>query len=119
MDLSSIWSPANLVLGLYWSVYLLAGAVTEIGLLAYKPLPQEFLSDFNAYERALVAARAGQDPYAVRLIGPAFLYPPPSLLVIEAFSLFPPPWIRGLAFALINVALVIGLLIGIARLYHY
>jgi alpha-1,2-mannosyltransferase len=119
MDFTSNSRFTNLVLGLYLLMYLFAGAITEIGLLAYKPLPQEFLSDFNDYERALVAARAGQDPYAVRLIGPAFLYPPPSLLVIEAFSTLPPPWIRGLAFAIINIALLIGLVVGIARLYHY
>jgi hypothetical protein len=119
MDFTSNSRLTNLILGFYLFVYLLAGAVTEIGLLAYKPLPRDLLSDFGYYERALNAARAGQDPYAVRLIGPAYLYPPPALLVVEAFAVFPPVWIRAAAFGLINIALLVTMLVGIARIYKY
>ncbi len=119
MNFTSNSPRTTLILGLYLLVFLLAGLVTEIGLLPYKPLPDHLLDDFNYYERALIAARAGQDPYAVRLIGPAFLYPPPSLLVIEAFSIFPPVAVRVIVFALINIALVVVMIIGLARLYAY
>lgn len=108
-----------LILTLYLAAYLLAGVVTDIGLLAYKPLPSKLLDDFNYYERALALARSGEDPYWIRLIGPAFLYPPPSLLVVEAFALFPPGASRVLAFGLINVGLLIVIVAGVARLYGY
>jgi len=110
----------NVILALYLLLYLLAGAVTDVGLMNYKPLTaEEILGDFKYYERALNAARAGQDPYVVRELGPAFLYPPPALLIVEMVSLFPPPWVRTLAFGIINVVLVCCLVVGIARLYGY
>ena len=119
MNFISPSRPALIVLSLYLLVYLLAGFITEINFLVYKPLPAKLLDDFNFYERALIAARSGQDPYAERLIGPAFLYPPPALLVVEVLSVLPPALLRALGFGLINVALVIVMVVGVARLYGY
>lgn len=45
--------------------------------------------DFALYERALSRALSSLDPYDIRDIGPAFLYPPPSLFAIEALSMTP------------------------------
>ena len=43
-------------------------------------------SDFDFYESALRKALLKNDPYDIREIGPAFIYPPPALFVIEALD---------------------------------
>lgn len=119
MDFAHPTRRVNLVISLYLAVYLLAGLITERGLMVYKPLPESLLSDFSYYERALRAALAGQDPYGIRQIGPAFLYPPPALLAVEVLALAPPGLVRAAVFAIVNIGLLVIMVTGVARLFHY
>ena len=73
---------------LVWAVaYVAFGSLTEIGLVQVKPVPESLLSDFVVYREALIQARDGGDPYAVRYIGPGYFYPPQALLAVELLSL--------------------------------
>ncbi len=108
-----------LIIGVFLVLYLVAGLFTELGLMAYKPLPAKLLDDFTYYSRALTDALTGGDPYAVREIGPAFLYPPPSLFVVELFNLFQPEALRAIVFIAVNVVLMAVMVRGVARIYGY
>lgn len=96
----------------WWLVPVLAAYVglglrTEAQFLAVKPLPRFLLQDFRLYERALSDAQNGRDPYAIRDIGTAFLYPPPSLLIVQAFAPIAPLVIQAVVFAAANTLLLI------------
>lgn len=101
----------------FLTLYLLAGFGTDYFLLTFKP--NSFLEDFGYYERALEDSTAGKDPYAIRLIGPAYLYPPTALLVVEPFHFIHLFSIKVLLYSLFNVAAMIFIIHGIARHYGY
>lgn len=86
--------------------YVGLGLRTEAQFLAVKPLPRFLLQDFRLYERALGDAQNGRDPYAIRDIGAAFLYPPPSLLIVQAFAPIAPLVFQAVVFAAINTVLL-------------
>lgn len=93
--------PKNLVLGFVLFVYILFGLYTHSIFVNTKP---DY--DFQFYEAALTKALTGSDPYDIRGIGPAFLYPPPSLFVIEAFHLLSNAPVRYFLFGVANVLIV-------------
>ena len=84
-----------------------------------KPLPNSLLEDFGYYERAALHALDGKDPYAIRDIGPGYLYPPQALLVIEVFSHIKPLFLKVSLLSVTNIALMASMVYGIARHYGY
>src|SRR5207244_2827195 len=96
------------------AAYVILGMRTELALVAVKPLPQFLDEDFSYYARAFFDAAHGFDPYEIRSIGPAYLYPPPALLVIAPFALVTDVYLR--AMLLLGTDLVLaGLMVwGIA-----
>jgi hypothetical protein len=108
----------NILISLYLCLYLALGAYTELRLIEVYPLPDSFLQDFRIYERALDEALNGGSPYNVREIG-GYLYPPPALLIVEAFNGIQPALLEGFLYALVNTTLLMLMTYGIARNYGY
>lgn len=104
----------KLALGIILGIYILFGLYTFWIFVNTQP---DY--DFQFYERALSRALSGLDPYDIRDIGPAFLYPPPSLFVIEAFGLFANPTIRFYAVLLVNIAVMLFMVRWIAVRFGY
>ncbi len=117
--------PANtlpwqrLALGGFLCLYCLLGLYTELRLIERKPLPEMLLEDFGYYQRALSEALERGDPYHERSIGLGFLYPPPALLVVEAFSHLPSLPLRAAMYTLVNTLLLSLMTLGVARHYGY
>jgi hypothetical protein len=107
----------RLVVIVWAAAYVILGMRTQLALVAVKPLPQFLDEDFSYYARAFFDAAHGFDPYEIRSIGPAYLYPPPALLVIAPFALVTDVYLR--AVLLLGTDLVLaGLMVwGIARTY--
>lgn len=99
--------------------YILFGLLTELTLLAIKPLPHYLLEDFNYYLRAYLAAAHGSDPYQDRSIGTGFLYPPPALLLVGLFALLQGDMLRAVVYIGVNLLLLGFMLRGIARHYGF
>ena len=108
--------PAWLLAGLL-VVFLAGGVFTEGRLLRVKPIPQNLHYDFGFYTQALERALQGGDPYADHSLGSGFLYPTPSLFLVEFFNLFPDFTLRAAAYSLLNVVILLGMAAGVARLY--
>jgi hypothetical protein len=99
---------------------LAVGFYTELRSLEIKPIPGPYLlEDFGYYTRALSDALAGRDPYAIRSIGIGYLYPPPSLLVIELFAHISPFFLQVSTYAVFNLVLLSVMICGVARRYGY
>ena len=113
-DASARASRYPFVLGVLLGVYTLFGLYTHLIFVRTQP---DF--DFYFYEDALAKARAGADPYDIRDIGPAFLYPPPSLFVIEAFQVSADPQVRSLLFVVVSVGIMLFIIRQICRRFGY
>jgi hypothetical protein len=107
------------VIGLCLFAYLVLGFYTELKLIGVKPLPEKLIEDFHYYRRAYSNAQEIGDPYQEREIGLAFLYPPPSLLVIGIFVRISPFLLRASIFTATNILLLSLMIYGIARRYSY
>lgn len=115
-----LWPQARrMLIGLGIVLYLTLGLYTELRFTQLRPIPIYLLEDFNHYQRALAYALNGGDPYQIRDIGPAFLYPPPALLIVEVFSAISPFLLRASVYILVNIALALGMTYGVARYYGY
>jgi len=99
------------------SVYLFLGFTTLLELTGRKPLPGHYLQDFHFYARAYRDALAQGDPYLVRDIGPAFLYPPPALLFVAPFAQIKSLMPKVAALGVTNIVLVCLMTYGVARRY--
>lgn len=97
------------------AIYLAAGFYTELRLMGSKPLPATLLQDFAHYERALADAQQGIGAYAVRQIGPGYLYPPPSLFLIAIFQFMESVALKAAVYWAINISLLAFIVIGIVR----
>jgi hypothetical protein len=93
-------------------VYLTAGIYTELRFIEKKPLPDKLLSDFRLYQLASKEARNGNSPYHE-----VFFYPPPSLLVIDFFSLIPNQNAQSAFYVAVNILLFCLMIYGIACYY--
>ena len=76
------------------------------------------MQDFIYYQDALERFYAGQSPYAVRGIGPGYLYPPAALFIIEAFSPLKSVNLLAVVFIVVNVVLMTAMAHGIAKHYR-
>lgn len=101
------------------ALYLAQGIRTELELIARKPIPNTLLEDFGYYERALTDVSHGEDPYTLRSIGPGYFYPPPALLVVETFHSIVPFSTKFTVYTIVNIALLLFMIFGIARRYGY
>ena len=68
------------------AVYIYLGLLTEVRFIEGKPLPEWLLEDFDYYSRALFSALQGGDPYEIRDIGRAYIYPPLAFFVVEPIA---------------------------------
>ena len=118
---SAIKSPTfnHIIICLYLCVYLTIGFYTELKLIEEKPIPNCLLEDFRFYERALNDALNGKDPYAIRSIGPGYLYPSPTLLIIEIFNHIKSFFLKVSLYSTLNIALLALIVYGITRYYGY
>jgi len=111
----------GVVFGLALTWYVVLGLYTEQRLLEGNPLPATLLEDFNYYAHAYARAIEGGDPYAERLIGPGFLYPPPALLLVGLFVSIPSDsvYLRNAVYVAVNIALLALTVWGIGLRYGY
>ncbi len=75
------------------------------------------LSDFRIYERALQLVLQGESPYFIYNIGAGFLYPPPSLFLIEPFLYIQEPTVKFFTLIIINIGIIIFIFGKLSRLY--
>jgi len=113
-----VWQPPLALAVIALLVYLAAGAYTEGVFIQAKPLPRTLHYDFGYYMNGLQAVLAGKSPYSNLSLGTGFLYPLPSLLVVEIFAHLPVVWLRQTLYLLFNLALMGGMVWGVARHYR-
>jgi hypothetical protein len=94
------------------SVYILVELFTVPVLMSINPR-----YDFHIYENALAKTLAGSDPYDIRELGPAFIYPPPALFVIEVFDFLIPAVLRKTVFLIINILILVLIILKIAAYF--
>ena len=111
----SIW--ARIALLVFLVIYLAGGTYTLVQQVLALPFPASVFMDFGFYEDALTRTLSGGDMYAVREIGPAFLYPPPALLLVEGLNLIPGPIFRVAFFGALDLLMAAAIVYGVARKY--
>ena len=111
---TSTFNTNKIALGLILCIYIIFGLYTHSIFIRTEPA-----YDFQLYERALSKALSGSDPYDIRDIGPAFLYPPASLFVIEAFSISSNASLRFYVVLFVNVAVMLFMIRQIAHYFGY
>jgi hypothetical protein len=109
----------HIAIGLYLCLYLTMAVYTELAFVQHKPISTTLLEDFTYYQRALDDALNGKDPYAIRFIGTAFLYPPQSLFIIELFNRVKPFFLRAAFYLTLNITLLALIVYGTASYYGY
>lgn len=106
------------ILGIFLvAVYCFAGIRTETDFIRIANTPNLYMFDFKIYERALQDVLALRNPYQETHIGIAFLYPPPSLLLIQLFALVPDS-IRYILLGGFDLALLLLVIFLIQRAYQ-
>lgn len=81
---------------------------SQVSHLLDKPLPDFLMEDYGYYARGFARWRAGESPYADRVIGTAFIYPPQSLLLVGLFESLGPLPIKFAVYATLALAALIG-----------
>ncbi len=113
-------NPFFLILFLFaLCIYVLLGVNTQIKFIKANPFSESLLADFEYYEQALNRVFSNQDPYAVREIGPGYLYPLPALFIVEAFHYISDVQLKALVYSAFNVLLLLVLINGVAKYYTY
>jgi Glycosyltransferase family 87 len=96
------------------AVIALLAAYVALGLhalvvhLALKPLPEFLMEDYGYYAAAFERWQAGESPYADHVIGTAFLYPPPSLLLVGALEALGPLPIKFAGYATLSLLALVA-----------
>ncbi len=112
---TSRWKP--IALAAFLAFYLAGSIFTLARQLLALPFPDSVFMDFGFYSAALARTLSGGDMYAVREIGPAFLYPPPALLLVEILNLIPGPVFRVAFFGALDLLMAAGLVYALTRKY--
>lgn len=102
---------AALALGLY----ALAWFLGFTNFLEVKPFPTWALEDYGYYAAAFARLMAGGDPYEVRTIGEAYLYPPQALLGVAIFEAIPQQGVKVAAYWLVSAILLIWMALAAER----
>ncbi|HEY6880763.1 MAG TPA: glycosyltransferase family 87 protein [Polyangiales bacterium] len=97
------------------AAYVALGIHAQVLHLAQKPLPQYLMEDYGYYAQAFARWRHGQSPYADHTIGTAFLYPPPSLLLVGAFEALGPLASKYAGYATASLLALVGALALVVR----
>jgi hypothetical protein len=105
---------SQLAISVLLGIYVIAGLQTH---WIFRNTNPEY--DFAFYETALKKALSASDPYDVREIGPAFLYPPPALFIVEAFDLLRELFVRRLIFTTVNVVILLLIILGVGGYFGY
>lgn len=108
----------KIALRVFIGIYFALGIYTQLGLMEILPIQKSFLQDFSIYERAAKDVAIGKDPYSEKRIGVAYLYPPQSLLVFEAFGRIEEPVVKACLFMLVNIVMLIYMTHGIIKHYN-
>jgi hypothetical protein len=85
------------------ALYVALGIHAQVQHLAQKPLPQFLMEDYGYYAQAFERWQHGQSPYADHTIGTAFLYPPPSLLLVGSLEALGPLPIKYAGYATLSL----------------
>ena len=109
----------RIALGSFLCAYLVFGLYNEITFITQRPIPESLFQDFRHYERAMADALQGKSPYALRELGPGYLYPPPSLLIVEIFNSIESFPFKVSLYTTLNVALMALMTHGVAKYYGY
>jgi hypothetical protein len=109
------WLP--IALTLYLAAYLTGGIYTLVQQVLALPFPLSIFMDYNFYSQALTRALSGEGMYAIREIGPAFLYPPPALLLVDALHLIPSATAQGALLAALDLLMAAGLALLLCKKY--
>ncbi len=111
----SSWQKPIVVLFLL--IYLSGGIYTVVQQILALPFPLSIFMDYNFYNQALLRVLSGGDMYAVREIGPAFLYPPPALLFVDALNLLPKGVFQGSFFAALDMLMLASMVTLVCKKY--
>ena len=68
--------------------------------------------DFQIYARAFHDAITSANPYAIRSIGTAFIYPPQALLLLAPILALPLGILQDALWLALNVGLLVGMLVA-------
>lgn len=110
-------SLSHFALPVFLLIYLTGAIFTVVKQVLALPFPLSIFMDFGFYEQALRRALSGEDMYAVRNIGEAYLYPPPALLVVDILNLISDFYFR-VAFWGALIFLMAGVMVyAVARRY--
>jgi len=107
----------SLSLAVFLVIYVAGGIYTLVQQVLALPFPLSIFMDYNFYSQALARALSGSDMYAIREIGPAFLYPPPALLFVDALNFIPGGFAQGSLFAVLDVLMAASLVSLICKKY--
>ncbi|HEX5660785.1 MAG TPA: glycosyltransferase family 87 protein [Polyangiales bacterium] len=96
------------------ALYVALGIHAQVQHLAQKPLPQFLMEDYGYYAQAFARWQHGQSPYADHTIGTAFLYPPPSLLLVGGLEALGPLATKYAGYATLSLlALVMTIILAV------
>lgn len=110
-----IGSWRSLALTVALSTYVALGIYTQVSYAFEKPLPQYLMEDYGYYARAFERWREGGDPYADRVIGSAFIYPPQALLLVAGFEALGPLPIKFATYATLSFLSLAGIVYLVMR----
>jgi hypothetical protein len=88
---------------------------SQVSHLTDKPLPDFLMEDYSYYARGYARWQAGDSPYADRVIGTAFIYPPQALLVVAFFESLGPLPIKYAVYATLALAALLGSVLLVLR----
>ncbi|MEY4508837.1 MAG: hypothetical protein RLZZ450_959 [Pseudomonadota bacterium] len=107
------WRLAALVAAL--TLYVGLTVHSQVSHLTDKPLPDFLMEDYGYYARGYARWLAGESPYADRVIGTAFIYPPQALLVVAFFESLGPLPIKYAVYATLALAALVGSVLLVLR----
>jgi hypothetical protein len=99
--------------------YISLGLLTQVIFWNQYPLPDSLMADFVIYLHARDQVIQGFDPYAHQPNELPFLYPLPSLLLIDLFAQIPTESARAVIYIVVNIVLLAIMVRGIALRYGY
>ena len=111
----SRWLSTALVI--FLTIYIAAGIYTLIQQVLDLPFPLSIFMDYSFYSQALARTLTGGDMYAIREIGPGFLYPPPALLFVDILNLIPGGIAQGALFATLDMLMATTLIYLVGKKY--
>jgi hypothetical protein len=107
----------NTFVAVFLVIYISGGIYTLVQQILALPFPLSVFMDYNFYSQALARSLSGGDMYAIREIGPAYLYPPPALLFIDLLNHIPGITAQGALFAALDILMATTLVYQVCKQY--